>query len=329
MDDKQLLDYLMPIFSTCYKKFQINEGNLSMLQNDISHKSDDDISSETTAQKIIQQISDKFDSVQENNNSNYSEISEGLHRVQKQIDSLRETINDKNQQEFKDLQEKLNQQTVQLENFQRENERIKEDYRKLSADHQSKMLECDNLNQKNKNLQEKLNQQTVQLENFQRENERTKEAYFQLKSKMSEYADFNEFVIVKNCIDSLNETNRNYIKALCNGSNLLAFVSLGREESKINQLWHCLKDIAVKANADENEIKNLNTYFEFCIRVFNSVRPEQEQYLVREIELGSALDLNVCIKTADSKQIGNVQSVLTKCILSANGVVFKAIVKIG
>ena len=280
MDDKQLLDYLMPIFSTCYKKFQINEGNLSMLQNDISHKSDDDISSETTAQKIIQQISDKFDSVQENNNSNYSEISEGLHRVQKQIDSLRETINDKNQQEFKDLQEKLNQQTVQLENFQRENER-------------------------------------------------TKEAYFQLKSKMSEYADFNEFVIVKNCIDSLNETNRNYIKALCNGSNLLAFVSLGREESKINQLWHCLKDIAVKANADENEIKNLNTYFEFCIRVFNSVRPEQEQYLVREIELGSALDLNVCIKTADSKQIGNVQSVLTKCILSANGVVFKAIVKIG
>ena len=150
--------------------------------------------------------------------------------------------------------------------------------------------------------------------------ERTEE----LKSR---YSICEEMLDVWNCVSSLNHDNRDYIEKLCGGTDILAIVSLGRDENKIGQLWSYLRDLAVRYN-DEKEISIMNRYFEFCIKVCNSTKLDSEKYVIADVEVGSEFDMNQSIRTSNSRQIGNVKAVVVKGVFIGDNIKFKSIVKV-
>lgn len=142
------------------------------------------------------------------------------------------------------------------------------------------------------------------------------------------YGELSGLLPVKEALACLNEKNRDYLRQLCGGEGYLAWMSLGRDKNRIKQLWEYLKTLAVKANPDSGQIGILNEYFEFCLKVFNSAQPPHEQYVRRDIAVGSGFDLNLCIRTEDSRQIGSIKQVLTACFMQGNSVIYKAVVKV-
>ena len=142
------------------------------------------------------------------------------------------------------------------------------------------------------------------------------------------YGELSELLPVKEALAGLNGKNRDYLRQLCGGEGYLAWMSLGRDKNRIKQLWEYLKTLAVKANPDSGQIGILNEYFEFCLKVFNSAQPPHEQYVRRDIAVGSGFDLNLCIRTEDSRQIGSIKQVLTACFMQGNSVIYKAVVKV-
>lgn len=150
----------------------------------------------------------------------------------------------------------------------------------------------------------------------------------ELKIEKSKYSIFEEILEVWNCINSLNDDNREYIDSLCGSAQLLAVLSLGRDDGKIEQLWLYLRDTAIKGGIERAEVLKLNRYFEFCLKVGNSIKPESEKYVISDIELGSEFDIDMCIRTSDSKQIGYVREVVVKQVKIGRNIKFKAIVKV-
>lgn len=149
-----------------------------------------------------------------------------------------------------------------------------------------------------------------------------------LKNNISNYSIFKECLEVWNAINSLNDDNRSYINSLCGGKDLLAILSLGRDDGRIEQLWSFLRDKAVKGDIEKAEVIKLNQYFEFCLQVANSSKSENECYVFSAIEIGSEFDMNLCIRTTDSKQIGEIKNVIVKCVTVQEKVKFQAIVKV-
>jgi hypothetical protein len=186
-------------------------------------------------------------------------------------------------------------------------------------------LRIGNISERNeKNIdqyKEKLEYCQRQIEELRAENER-------LKSDNTKYSVFEESLDVWKCIDSLNYNNRVYIESLCGGSDVLAILSLGRDDGKIEQLWMYLRDVAVKGGKDETEVLKLNRYFEFCLKVANATKPENEKYVILDTEPGSEFDIETCIKTTDSKQIGYIKDVVVRRVHKGEAEKYKAIVRV-
>ena len=345
MDDRlQIEESVMKIFSLCYEKYQ-TEANGG--QNHISEKINSDHDDINKILQQVQELDKKFD---EKINSDHADIN----KILQQIQELDEKFDDKNQNELNQLKKESDDQKKQIEllrsqieqkdslsadlnqqnqNLQKESADQKKQIELLRSQIEQKGRLSADLNQENQNLQKESADQKKQIELLRSEITQKDNEYHQLsdayESKISEYADLEEFLTIKKCISSLNYINKNYIKNLCGGSDILALVSLGRSDNRISQLWQYLKDTAIRPDSDIHEIENLNAYFEFCIKVSNSAKPQNEWYVIHEPELGSDMDSSTCIRSGNSTQIGTVCSVLTKCVTRKNDVIFKAIVKIG
>lgn len=156
------------------------------------------------------------------------------------------------------------------------------------------------------------------------ENKKMEERIKELKNR---YSICEEMIELWKCINSLNQDNRDYIERLCGGKQFLSILSLGRDENKIEQLWLYLKDLAVKGDAEE-EIEIMNMFFEFCIKVCNSAKPDSEKYVISEVAVGSDFDMEKSIRTLDSRQVGNVRAVVVRGVMIGSTIKFKSIVKV-
>lgn len=224
---------------------------------------------------------------------------------------IEEYIRNSSSKKNEDLTDKLEQEkekhAVEIEELKKKLGEEIENYKGLLETFQKKNLL---LQEDNKNL----------LSTNKSMEERTEE----LKSR---YSICEEMLDIWNCVNSLNYDNRNYIEKLCGGTDILAIVSLGRDENKIGQLWSYLRDLAVRYN-DEKEISIMNRYFEFCIKVCNSTKLDSEKYVIADVEVGSEFDANQSIKTSNSKQIGNVKAVVVKGVLIGDHIKFQPIVRV-
>lgn len=143
-----------------------------------------------------------------------------------------------------------------------------------------------------------------------------------------EYSAFDESLVVWKCLCSLKQENKEYIANLCGGFDILSTLSLGRDDGKIDQLWACIRDQIVKGDIESSDINNICKYFEFCIKVSNSIKKDSERYVFFGVDEGSDYEIDLCIKTADSKQIGNISKMVMKGVRVGNTVKYKAIVKV-
>lgn len=182
----------------------------------------------------------------------------------------------------------------------------------LSAEIEKIKNECES--QKSSIIQEKDNE----IDYF-------KEQVEKLKTK---YSVFEETAEIWECINSMCCDNKEYIERLCGSLDVLAVLSLGRDDDKIEQLWGYLREVAVKCDAQKKEITELNRYFEFCLNTANSIKSESEKYIICDIEPGVEFETEKYIKTADSKQIGTIGEVLVRSVKKGETVIFKAIVRV-
>lgn len=141
------------------------------------------------------------------------------------------------------------------------------------------------------------------------------------------YAPLQETLRIWESLNELDEKEKSYIGELCGSFELYACLSLGREFKKIGQLWQKLKDMTI--SADSKGVRIFVDYFEFCIRVANSVRATAEQYVFFKPDIGAEFDVERCIKTSSSKQIGTVRRVITQGVKSGSTIIYQAIVEIG
>ena len=87
--------------------------------------------------------------------------------------------------------------------------------------------------------------------------------------------------------------------------------------------------MAVKGDIDKIEVSKLNRYFEFCLKVANTSKSEHEKYVIFDIELESEFDMDTCIRTVDSKQVGKIKDIVVKSVKVGKYIKFKAIVRVG
>lgn len=133
--------------------------------------------------------------------------------------------------------------------------------------------------------------------------------------------------IIEN-IKMLSEDSRDYIYQLCGSDEFYALVSIGRDEIKINQLWHYLREQAVKSNANEKDVKIINNFFEFSIKVFNSTKINKDKYSFYEPMKNDEYNMEYCIRTSDSRQIGSVKEIIIRGVKQNEKIIFKSIVRI-
>lgn len=181
-------------------------------------------------------------------------------------------------------------------------------------------------------LQEQNRNLTTENERLKNENRKllteNKSIEEKCRIEISKYSVFEESLEIWNCINSLNYDNRDYLERLCGGSDVLAILSLGRDDGRIEQLWSYLRDMAIKGDVEKTELLNLNKYFEFCLKVANSTKLENEKYVILDIEPESEFDMNTCIRTSDSKQIGKIREIVVKSVKKGKNIKYKAIVRV-
>lgn len=186
-------------------------------------------------------------------------------------------------------------------------------------------LRIGNISERN---EKNIDQYKEKLEYCQRQIEELSVENNRLKSENAKYSVFEESLDVWKCIDSLNSDNRKYIEGLCGGSDVLAILSLGRDDGKIEQLWLYLRDMAVKGGAGKTEISKLNKYFEFCLKVANSTKTGNEKYVILDIEPGSEFEPGAYIRTTESKQIGYIKDVIVRRVNKGDVEKYQAIVRV-
>lgn len=188
-------------------------------------------------------------------------------------------------------------------------------------------------NQGTKKIEEQNRNLIVENQNLKNEIIKLKDENKTIEEKcrieISNYTIFEEALEVWNCINALNYENRGYIESLCGSLNILAILSLGRDDGKIEQLWLYLRNMAVKGDIDKIEVSKLNRYFEFCLKVANTSKSEHEKYVIFDIELESEFDMDTCIRTVDSKQVGKIKDIVVKSVKVGKYIKFKAIVRVG
>lgn len=150
----------------------------------------------------------------------------------------------------------------------------------------------------------------------------------QIEVVKSQVSPFKKHIEMWNTMETLNEETKEYIRQLCGGYSIEACMSLGRDDRKIEQLWSFLRDEILKTDSDNNDKKVLGSYFEYCLQIANSTRTNTSPYYFYDLEEGNDFNKELCIRTPDSKQIGQIKRVLMRCVKVGETVVYKAIVKV-
>lgn len=175
------------------------------------------------------------------------------------------------------------------------------------------------------NERNKIDEYKKQIQYYEKETEKNKENYNSLKEQ---YNVFEKPLEVWNSIKSLNDKNKKYLEDLCGSASAMSILSLGRGDGKIEQLWQYLRDEAVGEKQDADQIEKLAGYFEFCIDFMNEFKDDKEKYCVFDVEPGNEFDMDLCIKTTNSKQIGRVKRTIIKGVKKGETVRLKAIVSV-
>lgn len=291
----------------------LNEPDvLDMIRKNLSNPSEVCVDEDNQIQQCV--------SLSKKSNPTESQLNEKLNMIlenQKKIENL---IN------FKIHTENEEQLLPKLEN-------IKMQYdADLTRITQDKNKEIDQYKKELKEYKDQNGTLTFENESLKKENNELKTEMRNIEEKcrleMAKYSVFEESLEVLNCINALNFENRGYIESLCGGLDVLATLSLGRDDGKIEQLWCYIRDLAIKGDVEKIEVLKLNRYFEFCLKVANSTKVENEKYIMLNIEPDSEFDIDTCIRTSDSKQIGKIRDILVKSVKVGKNVKYKAIVRV-
>ena len=311
MDNTELVSALMTIFKFCTDN-QSGCQKTADITEEMGHGANQD-----TAYMELKTIIEKTFSSVSSCGSQISQIEQELRTVHASLETVKQeafqadtaNVLSRLEKNVASLQEKMDMaRQDEITRLTIENQKLTDTIHSLEQEKQRGASEIDAL---------KAQIETIRSENVEIET--------RLASELSRYEDLKELLTVKECVHSMTETNRTYIERLCEGSELLSLLSLGRDERKIPQLWQYLRDAAVREDADTSR---LNAYFEFCINTYNASKPERERYVLRDIPVGSDFDLNLCIKTSDSVQIGKVYKALTRCVMRGGAVMYKAVVTV-
>lgn len=233
-----------------------------------------------------------------------SELNKKYESIKKQNEVLSSIVSDKNL--YDDKFESINQ-----------------NIEKLILDRNSS-----DLSEKNKVIAalEKEKETLVQtIEDKTKENDLLKTKVVELEDKSQDFASFTVIIEILKKLDSLNTENKEYLYKLCGSSEWTAIISLGREEDKLIQLWSYLRDLAVQGKCFD-DVPVLSEYFDYCIKVYNSTKPESSRYELEKVEIGNEFNSGLYIKTAKSSQVGVVKDVLTNGYSLNGNRKYKAIV---
>ncbi len=191
----------------------------------------------------------------------------------------------------------------------------------------NQLLEAENskLTSENEELKRKETQLVSQIDALETKKDKIQGEYASLESQ---YSVFDKQLKIWNSIKSLNDENKEYLKKLCGSERAMSILSLGRDEGKVDQLWSYLRDLVVKGNQVADQIEILAGYFEFCIDLSNACKDDEEKYCIFDIKPGNEFNMDMCIRSADSKQIGNVSRTIVRGIKEGERVRFKAIVSV-
>lgn len=174
----------------------------------------------------------------------------------------------------------------------------------------------------------------IQLNNMAEEKRSIENANEGLKNKINSiekrYQDYAEIVTIWENLNTLSDNAKNYITSLCGSFNLYSCISLGRDEGKIGQLWDYLKNqaLALKIDEDNSDIEKLDQYFGFCLKVANSITTSQSLFVRFEMPAGTNYDMEKCIKTVVSKQLGLIKKTIIKGVKKSEKVIYKSIVEV-
>lgn len=269
-------------------------------------------SEENQNTNIVQVLEQNGCNIGDRSVSNVITIEEKIDEILRMQSNIEAYISDTTTKEIEDLNEKLEQEknshVLDIEALKKEYETEINQYKE----------QLGNAKAENETLGGKI--ETLLSINATMEENRTK-----LENK---YSICEELLDIWNCLKSLKQDNREYIERLCGGAELLSILSLGRDENKIEQLWLYLRDLAIKGDEEREDVSILSQYFEFCIKVYNSTKQGDEKYKILDVEIGDEFDINLSIRTADSKQIGSVKSVIVKGFFRGNVNIFKSIVRV-
>lgn len=134
-----------------------------------------------------------------------------------------------------------------------------------------------------------------------------------------------EFLEVWEALSGLDDDPLDYLSGLAGSNDIYAFMTLGREFSKVKQLGKYVRDIAVVDATDENIIHILDRYFCFCINVYNSIYGHRKLSQI-PVSIGEEYSSEKCTKTSSSSFNGRIEKVLVAGFKN-NDVEFRPVVK--
>lgn len=251
-------------------------------------------------------------SLKEKNYDFQNDLSKKIDEVLKIQQSIEKHLNIGMCEQIDELTDKLETQKTEHE---KEIARNKEEYGK-EIQKKDKLIEC---------LQTETNESKQTIITLREEINSKNNQIINLGSKLSSYE---EIIQLWEQLSELSEDNYKYLESLAGGDNMLAILSLGRDDGKIDQLWLYLRDIVVKGDIQEKQINILNSYFAFCIKVFNSTQSEEEKYVVSDVNIGDEYDVGEAIRTANSRQIGQIVKIYVKKYIRKGITKYKAIVSV-
>ncbi len=273
-----------------------------------------------------------LDCSNDNNNTGGAALNEKINQILTNQKSCEDWIKEEHDKVITKIDERL----AEIENTMKQyNESLKSENKSLRTENKSLRTENEGLKSENEGLKSENEGLKSENEGLKSENEGLRSENEKLLSEeeigrkeISQYSVFHETLEVLNGIYSLDDENKEYIERLCGSLDMLAIISLGRDDGRIEQLWSYLRDLAVKSSAKDKEVSNLNRYFEFCLKTANSAKTEAEKYVMLNIERESEFDMDTCIRTSDSRQFGKIREIAVGCVMLGKKIKYKAVVRV-
>lgn len=207
--------------------------------------------------------------------------------------------------------------------YQSQNQILEDHNSRLKTKNEDFEKENKRLISKVEELEKEISQLRIQCESELQEVEDIKNKYDLLEKK---YSVFSKPLKICDSLKILNDENKDYLEKLSGSISEMSILTLARDDGKVDQLWTYIRDLAVEGKQDSDQIEILASFFEFCIDISTECKEDKEKYRLFGIEPGNEFDMDTCIRSAGSKQIGNVSRTIVRGVRDRENVRFKAIV---